>query len=444
MPETALAHASEVNMTNNGKRRLLVIIIIAVMALMIILPSIAMIISYAQGATSEQIQGQIDALKEQAASIDDQMDQLQEKLQEVGSKEQSVSEQKLAQDKQIELTRQEIENTVAQIQQYGLLIASKQAELDKALEEKELRQEQLKSRLRAMEENGSVSYISIIFQANSFSDLLDRIEMVRDLMSYDQNVLDSLTAAQEKIDAARERLEENKGSMNASKSLLEEQERQLAEQLAQSDRTLLALHEEKQAYTEEYNSVQEQEEALWENINKLVDQYNQVKAEEEEIARQAAIAAAKKAAEKNNSSYNYDSNSDGSFAWPVDCYTITSVYGMRYHPVLGVYKLHTGVDVGASYGKAITSAKSGWVAVAEYSYAYGNYVVISHGDGVSTLYAHMSSIAVNSGDYVLQGSTLGYVGSTGYSTGAHLHYEIRESGVYKNPLSYYNLDFYID
>jgi len=419
-------------------RRSVVFVLVAVLALLIILPTIAMIISYARAVTSEDIQKQIDSLKEEASDLTDKLNAIRDKLQQVAAEERSLSELKKAQDEQIELTRLEIENTVAQIQQYGLLIASKQEELDNAVAQEAERRSQLQSRLRAMEENGSVSYIAIVFKATSFSDLLDRIEMVNDLMSYDQSVLDSLKKAQEKIDAARESLEKNKEALNSSKALLEEKRAQLAVQIAQADETLLALHEEKKIYAEEYEKVEQQENEIWERIDELTEQYEKVKAAEVEAARKAAIEAAK----KNNSSYTYNPNSDSSFAWPVSNYTITSQYGMRYHPILGVYKLHTGVDIGASSGSTIRSAKSGWVTVADYSYAYGNYVVVSHGNGEVTLYAHMSSYTVSAGDYVLQGSTLGYVGSTGYSTGPHLHFEIRINGAYTDPLSYFNLNFY--
>ena len=185
-------------------RRSVVFVLVAVLALLIILPTIAMIISYARAVTSEDIQKQIDSLKEEASDLTDKLNAIRDKLQQVAAEERSLSELKKAQDEQIELTRLEIENTVAQIQQYGLLIASKQEELDNAVAQEAERRSQLQSRLRAMEENGSVSYIAIVFKATSFSDLLDRIEMVNDLMSYDQSVLDSLKKAQEKIDAARE------------------------------------------------------------------------------------------------------------------------------------------------------------------------------------------------------------------------------------------------
>ncbi|MBR2520963.1 MAG: peptidoglycan DD-metalloendopeptidase family protein [Oscillospiraceae bacterium] len=453
-------------------RKLFTIILIVILALMIILPTVAMIISYARAETSDEIQARIDSLKESAQGLSDRMEELQGEIDTISVQELSTSELKEAQDRQIELTRSEIENTVAQMQQYGLLIAAKQDELDEAEEQMRTREQQLNSRIRAMEEYGDTSYLAIIFQATDFEDLLGRLEMVRDLMTYEKSVLTAMAEAREKMDAARASLEENKAAVAESRALLEEQELELQSQLEQSQELLMKLHKEKQDYAREYEAVEAQENELWDQIDVLVEEYSKKKAEEEEAARLAALKALEEqkrreeeeaerrrqeeeANRRQESSGSYDSSddwgddyyyytgsgTDESFAWPVDCYEITCPYGMRLHPILGVWKLHTGVDIGAWYGQTITAAKGGWVVASDENYAYGNYVVVSHGDGVTTLYAHMSERAVSQGDYVVQGSVLGYVGSTGYSTGPHLHYEIRIDGDYTDPLDYYSLTF---
>ena len=128
----------------------------------------------------------------------------------------------------------------------------------------------------------------------------------------------------------------------------------------------------------------------------------------------------------------------GSFVWPATSYLVTSEYGYRIHPLQGVQKFHSGIDIGAGAGTPIYAAAAGTVATATYNDSYGNYVLINHGGGNSTLYAHMSSMAVSSGAYVTQGQVIGYVGSTGWSTGPHLHYEVRLNGSTVNPLSYYS------
>lgn len=420
-------------------RRIFTIILIIIMTLMIILPTLATIISIARAATSAEIQEKIDSLKGEAGDLTSQKAAIQKEINALTEQETTTGEKKRTQDDQIELTRREIENTVAQMQQYSLLIAAKQQELDDAIRQEQERREQLQSRIRAMEEYGDSSYIAILFEASSFADFLGRMEIVRDLMNYENSVLESLAEAQSRIDDARVALEENKVALNDSKALLEEQEGELQAQLAESDELLMQLHEEKRLFAEEYASVEQQENELWDNIDALVEEYERTKkAEEEEAARLAAIEAEK---EKGNT-YVTGGGLDSSLAWPVDCYTITDPFGNRLHPVLGVWKLHTGVDIAAWYGQTISAAKSGRVLVAESSYAYGNYVVIVHDDSTTTLYAHMSSMAVSKGDYVIQGATLGYVGSSGFSTGPHLHFEVRDAnGYYTDPLQYYSYTF---
>ncbi|MBR6812131.1 MAG: peptidoglycan DD-metalloendopeptidase family protein [Oscillospiraceae bacterium] len=416
-------------------KKLVVIILICLLSLLMILPTIAMIITYANAASSDEIQAEIDVLKEEAAEIDREMAKVQAELDRVAEEVRTTNDEKVSLDQQIELKRREIENTIALMQQYGLLIAEKQAQLDEAIEQEQERRAQFQERIRAMEENSEASYLAMIFQSASFGELLDNIETVADLMNYDQTVMASLAEAQAKIDVARASLEENKTELIASKALLEEQRGELNAQLLEANDVLLTLHEEREAYASELEEIERLEAEVWAEIDDLTVEYEKKKAEEVEAARLAALEAER----AKNPHYTY--NGDTSFTWPVNCYTITDVYGMRVHPTLGVYKLHTGVDIGATWNQTITAAKSGWVTVSGTSQAYGEYVVISHGNGEVTLYAHMSSRAVSKDDYVVQGSTIGYVGSSGYSTGPHLHFEIRVNGAYQDPLNYFNHKF---
>ena len=142
---------------------------------------------------------------------------------------------------------------------------------------------------------------------------------------------------------------------------------------------------------------------------------------------------------KNDPSYDAgkDNGATGSMMWPCpSCHTITSEFGWRYHPIYHTQKYHSGVDIGASYGASIVAADGGTVITAGAVSGYGNCVVINHGNGITTLYGHMSSIAVSSGQKVSKGQTIGYVGSTGNSTGPHLHWEVTVNGVRQNPLNY--------
>ena len=198
-------------------KRLVVIVLICLLSLLMILPTIAMIITYANAASSDDIKAEIDQLKEEASEIEREMDAIRDELERVADEVRSTNDEKLSLDQQIELKRREIENTIALMQQYGLLIAEKQAELDEAIRSEQERRAQLQERMRAMEENGESSYLAMIFQSSSFGELLDNIETVADLMNYDKAVIASLAEAQARIDDARAALEENKPAQVAPK-----------------------------------------------------------------------------------------------------------------------------------------------------------------------------------------------------------------------------------
>jgi murein DD-endopeptidase MepM/ murein hydrolase activator NlpD len=181
-------------------------------------------------------------------------------------------------------------------------------------------------------------------------------------------------------------------------------------------------------YTAAYNENEAQEGTLQSQIDSLSAQ---LKAQEE---------AARKAAEQNNQSYTgTGSTATGSFTWPCPSSTyIASGFGLRIHPIFGTERYHNGVDISANSGASVVAADSGTIAIATYSSSYGNYIMIYHSNGTSTLYAHMSSLAVSAGDTVTKGETIGYVGSTGWSTGPHLHFEIAVNGTRVNPLNYFS------
>jgi murein DD-endopeptidase MepM/ murein hydrolase activator NlpD len=176
-----------------------------------------------------------------------------------------------------------------------------------------------------------------------------------------------------------------------------------------------------------YKSVYDQYEQQQKNVQSQIDQ------------QVADLRRQEEANKKNDPSYDAgkDNGATGSMMWPCpSCHTITSEFGWRYHPIYHTQKYHSGVDIGASYGASIVAADGGTIITAGSVSGYGNCVVINHGNGITTLYGHMSSIAVSVGQKVSKGQTIGYVGSTGNSTGPHLHWEVTVNGVRQNPLNY--------
>ena len=280
-----------------------------------------------------------------------------------------------------------------------------------------------------MEETGTVSYWSILFKASSFSDLLDRVDMIHEIAKSDQLMMKKLSEATEAVQQSREELEQEQQQMQTARDELAAQEAQLEMQRAEADALLLQIAEECEKMTAEYQGYLAQEDALSKQVAKAEKDYYQALAKEE----------AARLAELNKQNNYVPANKDSSgFLYPLPYrVAITDSYGYRTHPVTGKKTTwHNGVDLAAGAGTAIYATKSGTVTTALSSDIWGNYVVINHGDGFSSLYAHMQGLIVKAGDYVKQGQTIGYVGSTGLSTGPHLHFTIYYNGADVNPMSY--------
>ena len=404
-------------------------ILCALLALLTVFGMTSGLLAPVRAAQSQKILTELQKLREEQSGIQKKRTALSAEIAENKKQTQSVVEQKSDIDRQIELSNETIDNYNAQIQQYSLLIAEKQKELDEAeLHETQL-QEQYKARLRSMEETGTVSYWSILFKASSFSDLLDRVDMIHEIAKSDQLMMKKLSEATEAVQQSREELEQEQQQMQTARDELAAQEAQLEMQRAEADALLLQIAEECEKMTAEYQGYLAQEDALSKQVAKAEKDYYQALAKEE----------AARLAELNKQNNYVPANKDSSgFLYPLPYrVAITDSYGYRTHPVTGQKTTwHNGVDLAAGAGPAIYATKSGTVTTALRSDIWGNYVVINHGDGFSSLYAHMQGLIVKAGDYVKQGQTIGYVGSTGLSTGPHLHFTIYYNGADVNPMSY--------
>ncbi len=404
-------------------------ILCALLTLLTVFGMTSGLLAPVRAAQSQKILTELQKLREEQSGIQKKRTALSAEIAENKKQTQSVVEQKSDIDRQIELSNETIDNYNAQIQQYSLLIAEKQKELDEAeLHETQL-QEQYKARLRSMEETGTVSYWSILFKASSFSDLLDRVDMIHEIAKSDQLMMKKLSEATEAVQQSREELEQEQQQMQTARDELAAQEAQLEMQRAEADALLLQIAEECEKMTAEYQGYLAQEDALSKQVAKAEKDYYQALAKEE----------AARLAELNKQNNYVPANKDSSgFLYPLPYrVAITDSYGYRTHPVTGKKTTwHNGVDLAAGAGTAIYATKSGTVTTALRSDIWGNYVVINHGDGFSSLYAHMQGLIVKAGDYVKQGQTIGYVGSTGLSTGPHLHFTIYYNGADVNPMSY--------
>ncbi len=380
-------------------------------------------------ASSSQLKKELDALKNEAQEIINAGIALKKELDANASETQSTIEQKSAIDQQIRITEQEIDNANAQISQYSLLIAEKQRELEAAEAELEELNQKNKARLRAMEENGKISYWSILFKANSFSDLLSRIDSIHEVAEADQRMLEQMQEVADAIAADRQELEAELTAQQETKVLLAEKEETLQTQREEANELLLKLKAESERLTAEYEANEAAEaEARAIAMQKQLEYERQLSAEQK-----AALASQN----KNNVAGGSYSGGGSGFSNPLRIgLTVTSAYGWRIHPTMGDKRFHTGVDFAAPQGTPIYAIASGTVTSAYYNTANGYMVSIAHGNGYGSLYAHMTHFIVSSGQQVSQGQVIGYVGSTGWSTGPHLHFEVHVNGSSVNPMEY--------
>lgn len=294
-----------------------------------------------------------------------------------------------------------------------------EAELETAIDKEENQYESMKSRIQFIYEEGNIYYIELLMGANSFGDILNRIDYIEQLSSYDKKMLDSYVLNRQLVEVCKQQLETDKKLLDEAKATVTEEKNNLEELIDEKSKQI-------NAYQSDIN-----------NKEKAIKEYEEdIKAQDELIeALESAVAEEKKKIlEENGIVLNYDG---GKFKFPLAKYTrISDDYGMRMHPILGIQKFHSGVDFAAPTGTAIYAAYDGIVVAAAYSRTMGNYVMIDHGDGLYTIYMHASKLHVNKDEIVIRGEKIAEVGSTGRSTGPHLHFGVRLNGSYVSPWNY--------
>lgn len=393
-------------------------VIVSVIAGLLILLMVGGLIVNAFAESSSSIQSRIDALKQQEEEISQQKEEARTQRQANESEILDLVEQKNRIDQDIMLTYGSIETKNELILEYNLLIAEKQNELDDAVAGRDALNEQYKLRIRAMEENGKLTYWSVLFRADSFADLLDRVEMINEIARADARMIEQLQLSAQQIEMTRQELAAEKLELEEAKEALADAQAELADQRAEADQLMADLMADHERYAAAEQEYEQQEEALLAQIATAQAEY------EEAVAAEEAAAAA------------YNSTSNSGFCWPINAYCVTCPFGPRNDPLTGEYNNHSGIDIGADYGDPIRACASGTVTTATYSSIFGNYVVIAHGNGFSTLYGHMTYSTVSAGESVSGGEVIGYAGSTGHSSGPHLHLTMYYYGSLVDPLSY--------
>lgn len=359
-------------------------------------------------------QPEIDALEEQRDELKAEREDMQAEIDALKDEQAGVLEQKRALDEQNEVYRQELELIEEQVELYTRLVDEKAAELEKAMAAEEEQLATYRQHVRAMEENGKYTYLSIIFGSKSLSELMSNLDMIGEIMEADKRIYDQYTEARERAEEIRAEYEATLEQLGEKQEEYEAEKAELEAKIAEASDMIAQLEEEINSNYELYLEVLAQEEALESDIqNKIA-----------ELERQEAANSI---------------TSTGTYIWPLPGYSPGSAYGWRMHPIYHEMRFHAGEDIGAPTGTPILAADSGVAAVyPDNGNGYGNYIMINHGGGRVTLYAHMSAFAISNGASVTQGQVIGYVGSTGNSTGPHLHFEVRVNGATTDPKQYFN------
>ena len=356
------------------------------------------VFSYADNM--EELQNKSEEIKNQ---LEESNEQLQEVQEELSTNLQQV--QKL--DETIGTTETQLGELNTKIEELQNNINDIEEKLGKVQKQYDEQKSFLEERLVSLYESGETTYLDVILSSTSITDFLSNYFLISEITEYDMQLLDEV--------------EIQKNTIETQNKILTEKKEEISQTKQTQIKTAKVLQNTKNLREHYILQLSESEQKIQNDIDEYNRQYKEVEAEILLLSQ-------------NGISPEYIG---GVMAWPIPGYTrITSTYGMRTHPITGVYKLHTGVDVGAPMGANFIAANDGIVTKASYNGAYGNMVIIDHGGGVSTLYAHGSEIMVQVGQQVKRGDIVLKVGSTGYSTGPHAHFEVRINGKTVNPLDY--------
>lgn len=374
------------------------------------------------GITSNTIQG----MRDQISNAQKERNELKNSLSNIKNLVKKLEKEKKNLNNYVAQLDRNLEEIEARIEQLNEQIIVKESEivetqkqLEYALEKEESQHDSMGKHIRLIYQKGVSHYFEVLLQANSLGDLLNRITYVSSLAEYDKTMLDNFIATREYVELCKEQLDVEKALLDETKAGVESEQH-----------TLELLIEEKAAEIARYEkNISTQEHAI--------DEYEAELEEQTQLIAQieaAIIEEQKRILEENGVILEYDG---GAFVFPLASYTrVSSEYGWRIHPTLNTRQFHNGVDFAAPKGTAIYAAYDGVVAAATYSSTMGNYVMINHGGGLYTIYMHASKLHVSKDEIVVRGEKIAEVGSTGRSTGNHLHFTVRKNGEYVSPWEY--------
>ena len=453
------------------KKRLHKSVLAGILALVLVLGLAAGFLpTSADAASSSELKQQLNALKQQKSNLEAEIRNLRNQISENSSEIENMVAEKNVIDQEIFLLYQQIDNINNQIATYSMLIADKQEELVAAEANYAELLEDNKERIQAMEEEGEVTYWSVLFQANNFADLLDRLNMVQEIAAADKRRLDALNEAAKVVADAKAVLEEEKVGLEETKQTLDDTQQELEAKREEADELLVELVNrgmEYEALVAMSESAKEQplldiakkedgddDSSYREWLATSIPPTTNRKGHSETEATMATTpttdtepgdttTATEPEETKATEATVPETTAPATVTWrvPISYTAVTSRFGPRTAPTAGASTYHYGVDLAAPKGRPIYATRSGTVSIATYDSSCGYYVQINHGDGYKSIYMHMTNYVVSKGQTVSQGQVIGYCGSTGISTGYHLHFGISKNGSYVNPANYISICF---
>ena len=396
-----------------------------------------MLVSLLPVRAAAATQAEVDALVEQRTELREKRDEVEKRIAELEEQRTSVLELKAALEERVYYNEQQMHLNEQEIALYDQMIEDKAKDVDtaRALEEAQL--ERYRTRVRAMEENGSYDFLALLLNATSLGALLTTIDDIGEIMQSDRELEDDYIAAREHTEAVKAEYEAYKAELVVKQDALRAETEQLQaeadEAAAQVEQIVAEL-----ADSEEYiHELEEQQQAVQDAINEKVAEIEAERKRKEEEERRRQEQQQQQQGGSSGGSSGGGGNAGhsgssvvgtGSWTWPCPSSSyITSRAGNRFHPIFNEWRYHSGIDIAANSGAAVLAADSGTVILSEPNGGYGNCIMINHGNGYYTLYAHLSGYATSAGSAVSKGQTIGYVGATGWATGPHLHFEVRRA-----------------
>lgn len=362
-------------------------------------------------------EAEIDSAKELKKQLQSNLTDVKKVKEELEASKENLTQYVIELDGQLTTIQEKIQELKKKIEEKQAELTQTEEELRLAIEDQENQYAAMKERIKFMYESGDNLYMELIFSSQSFGEMLNKAEYIELLSAYDRKMLDEYVATRKLIELYKQQLEEDKAYLEEAKAGVESEEASLNALIDEKQQTIEAVS----------NDINNKEAAIAEYEADIKEQNETIAMLEKVVAEEK-----KKLAEANNRRYD-----GGIFAWPAPSYTrISDDYGNRTHPILKVQQFHNGVDMAAPGGSPILAAYDGEVVASAYSGSMGNYIMLDHGDGLYTIYMHASALYVSKGQEVSKGQKIAAVGTTGRSTGNHLHFSVRLNGSYVSPWNY--------